>query len=265
MKKITIFLLLALPWALCPDCRAGSGAGGFARETLGAAGSVLTSPLRVSGKDACWLGGLAAGGLLVYSADGQLRRGFAKNQSGLNDDLASGLEKLGNGAYEMGLLGFYGGLSYLLNKPEGSRTAVLGLQAFLAANAAGTLVKVSAGRARPYAGSGKGIFRPFKMKTAYTSFPSGHTTSVFAIASVFARRSDSAVVSVLAYALASGTALERVYDDKHWASDVFAGAALGTAVGRWLASPGRSGAAPSAMLLPVYSPGYSGAAAVFAF
>lgn len=265
MKKITILMLLALPCALCPYCRAGSGAGGFARETLGAAGSVLSSPLRVSGKDVYWLGGLAAGGLLVYSSDGQLRRGFSKNHSGLNDSLASGLEKFGNGSYEMGLLGFYGGLCYLANRKDGPRTAALGLQAFLAANAAGTLVKVSSGRARPYSDKGKGIFRPFKMKTAYTSFPSGHTTSAFAIASVFSRRCDSPFLSMSVYVLAAGTALQRIYEDKHWASDVFAGAALGTAVGRWLASPGRSGAAPSAMLLPVYSPGYSGAAAVFTF
>jgi membrane-associated phospholipid phosphatase len=249
--------------AFCPRCRAGEKPG-FARETLGAAGSVLSSPLRISGGDAYWLGGVAAGGLLVYSADGQLRRGFAKNHSGLNDSLASGLEKFGNGSYEMGLLGLYGGICYLANKKDGSRTAALGLQAFLAANAAGTLVKASAGRARPYSDKGKGIFRPFKMKTAYTSFPSGHTTSAFAIASVFARRCSSPALGISAYVLAAGTALERIYDDKHWASDVFAGAALGTAVGRWIASPAR-GAAPSAMLLPVYSPGYAGAAAVFSF
>jgi len=81
---------------------------------------------------------------------------------------------------------------------------------------------------------------------------------------VFSRRCESPVVGITAYALAAGTALQRLYDDKHWASDVFAGAALGTAVGRWIADPARKGT-PSAMLFPVAQPGYAGATAVFAF
>ncbi|MCM2267916.1 MAG: phosphatase PAP2 family protein [Elusimicrobiales bacterium] len=249
--------------ALCQRCRAAEQHG-FVKETLAAAGTVITSPARLDRGAAWWTGGLAAGGLLVYSADGQLRRLAGKNRSALNDSLADKLEKFGNGTYELGLLGVYGGLCYLFDGREGLRTSALALQSFLAANAAGTLVKYSAGRARPYAEDGKRRFTPFRFKSARTSFPSGHTTSAFAVASVFSRRCASPAVGISAYALAAGTALQRVYDDKHWASDVFAGAALGTAVGRWIASPAR-GKSPSAMLLPVYSRGYSGAAAVFAF
>lgn len=249
--------------ALCPRCRAGERQS-FMKETLSAAGSVVTAPARLDRTSAWWAGGLVTGGLLVYAHDGQLRRLAGKNRSALNDDLASGLEKFGNGTYELGLLGVYGGLCYLFNGREGLRTTSLALQSFLAANAAGTLLKYSAGRARPYAEDGKRRFTPFRFKSARTSFPSGHTTSAFAVASVFSRRCESPAVGITAYALATGTALQRVYDDKHWASDVFAGAALGTAVGRWIARPGRDSGS-SAMFLPVYSPGYSGAAAVFAF
>lgn len=253
-------VLLIYAWALdCPPCRAAGAAG----ETLAAAGSVLSSPLRMTARDGYWLGGLAAGGLLVYSADGQLRSLAGKNQSALNDSFASGFEKFGNGGYELGLVGLYGGLSCIFQNKEGGRTALLALQSLLAANAAGTLLKYSAGRARPYAEDGKRRFTPFRFKSARTSFPSGHTTSAFAVASVFSRRSARPAVGLAAYALAAGTALERVYDDKHWASDVFVGAALGTAVGRWLAAPGRG--ASSAMVLPVYAEGYTGAAVMFGF
>ena len=258
---VALFLLACA--ALCPRCRAAEG-GRFVKETLSAAGSVVTAPARLDRTSAWWAGGLAAGGLLVYAHDGQLRHLAGKNRSDLNDDLASGLEKFGNGTYELSLLGLYGGLCYLFNGREGLTTSGLALQSFLAANAAGTLVKYSAGRARPYAEDGKRRFTPFRFKSARTSFPSGHTTSAFAVASVFSRRCASPAVGISAYALAAGTALQRVYDDKHWASDVFAGAVLGTAVGRWIAAPARKGR-PSAMLLPVYSRDYSGAAAVFAF
>lgn len=259
LAGLAAFLLASA--ALCARCRAGEGP---VRETLSSAGSVLSSPLRLDAAGARWLGGIAAGGLLVYSCDGQIRHVASKNQSSSNDNLASGLEKFGNGGYELGLVGLYGGLSYAFGSRYGTRTAVLAAESFLAANAAGTIVKYSAGRARPYAGDGKRRFTPFRFKSARTSFPSGHTTSAFAVASVFARRFASPAVGITAYALAAGTALQRVYDDKHWASDVFAGAALGTAVGRWVADPAREEAA-SAMLLPVFSPGYSGAALAYAF
>lgn len=258
---LLLFLLACA--ALCQRCAAEERRG-YAKETLSAAGSVLSSPLRLDRNSAIWAGGIAAGGLLVYSYDGQLRRLAGKNRSSLNDDLASGLEKFGNGTYELGLLGLYGGLCWLFHGEEGLRTTGLAVQSFLAANAAGTLVKYSAGRARPYAEDGKRRFTPFRFKSARTSFPSGHTTSAFAVASVFSRRCESPLIAVTAYALAAGTALQRVYDDKHWGSDVFAGAALGTVVGRWIADPARRGA-PSAMVLPVAQPGYAGATAVFAF
>jgi len=261
LKRAPPFLALAL---LC--CRPACGAQkSVLKETLHRAGSVLSAPARINSGSALWLAGISSGGLLVYSADGQIRSVFKKNRSLANDNTADVMEKFGNGGYEMAFLGAYGGLGYLFKKPEMCRTAVLSVEAFAAANAAGTLVKYAAGRYRPYAGRGKRSFRPFKMKTASTSFPSGHTVSVFALASVFSARSENTAVSAAVYSLASGTALQRIYGDKHWASDVFAGAALGTAVGRWLVSQERRGGPPSALLLPVYAPGYAGAAAVLNF
>lgn len=238
---------------------------GFVSETLSAAGAVLSSPARVKTADLPLVGALAAGGLAVYSLDGQLRHVFLKNRSALNDDIASGAEKLGSGGYDAALVAAYGGLGLLLKSPRMQDTSLLAAESFLAANAAGTLLKYSAGRARPYAGDGKRRFTPFRFKSARTSFPSGHTVSAFSVASVFAARSGSLAVKVLAYSLASCAGLQRVYGDKHWASDVFAGAALGTAVGRWVAAKGRGTGARSALLLPVYSPGYAGAAAVLNF
>ncbi len=248
--------------ACCNPCRAQDG---IVKETLNRAGAVLSAPARINSGSALWLAGISAGGLLIYSADGQIRNAFKKNRSAANDNTSRVLEKFGNGGYEMGFLGVYGGLGYLFKKPELSRTAVLAFESFAAANIAGTLLKCAAGRYRPYAGRGKGSFRPFKLKTCNTSFPSGHTTSAFSIASVFSARSESRAVSVAAYSMAAGTALQRIYADKHWSSEVFAAAALGTVVGRWIVSKERGQAKPSALLLPVYTPGYAGAAAVFNF
>jgi membrane-associated phospholipid phosphatase len=60
------------------------------------------------------------------------------------------------------------------------------------------------------------------------SFPSGHATSVFAVATIFA--SAYPRVTVPAYALAAAVALGRVYLERHYLSDIAAGAMIGVVV-----------------------------------
>jgi membrane-associated phospholipid phosphatase len=62
--------------------------------------------------------------------------------------------------------------------------------------------------------------------------PSAHTTHAFAIAAGIAEVSGRPAVAEVAYGLASIVAMQRVYRQAHWASDVVAAAALSTAVSR---------------------------------
>ena len=63
------------------------------------------------------------------------------------------------------------------------------------------------------------------------SFPSGHTSNAFALASVASAHYGNSV-GVPAYGLASLIGLSRIRGNAHWLSDVVAGAALGHLVGR---------------------------------
>lgn len=63
------------------------------------------------------------------------------------------------------------------------------------------------------------------------SFPSGHTSAAFTLATV-ADRHCGWKVGVPAYLLASGIGLSRVEKNRHYLSDVLAGATLGIVVGR---------------------------------
>lgn len=63
------------------------------------------------------------------------------------------------------------------------------------------------------------------------SFPSGHTSTAFSLATV-ANQHYGWKVGVPAYLLASGIGLSRIEKDKHYLSDVLAGATLGIIVGR---------------------------------
>jgi membrane-associated phospholipid phosphatase len=70
-----------------------------------------------------------------------------------------------------------------------------------------------------------------------TSFPSGHTAAAFSAATVLsleARRSwprASYVITPLLYGSATAVGLARMYDSRHWASDVALGATVGTLTG----------------------------------
>jgi membrane-associated phospholipid phosphatase len=66
------------------------------------------------------------------------------------------------------------------------------------------------------------------------SFPSGHTSTAFSLATV-ANQHYGWKVGVPAYLLASGIGLSRIEKDKHYLSDVLAGATLGVIVGRTVA------------------------------
>jgi len=63
------------------------------------------------------------------------------------------------------------------------------------------------------------------------SFPSGHASTAFSLAAV-ANHHYGWKVGVPAYVLASGIGLSRIEKDKHYLSDVLAGATLGIIVGR---------------------------------
>ncbi|MEC8838717.1 MAG: phosphatase PAP2 family protein, partial [Candidatus Neomarinimicrobiota bacterium] len=83
------------------------------------------------------------------------------------------------------------------------------------------LMKRSFGRVRPNGGCCK-------------SFPSGHTSHSFTVATI-ANELYGKEVGIAAYCLAALVATSRIHDNKHYLSDVIFGAGLGTAVGRGFA------------------------------
>ena len=80
------------------------------------------------------------------------------------------------------------------------------------------VIKVAVGRERPNGQDNK-------------SFPSGHTSNAFALAAV-AERHYGWKIGVPAYGLAGLVGASRINEDKHYLSDVVAGATLGYVVGR---------------------------------
>jgi hypothetical protein len=93
------------------------------------------------------------------------------------------------------------------------------------------VAKRAFGRQRPIDANDETVFL---FGSSNQSFPSGHTTEAFTVASVIAARSSGWVVPTLAYTVASLVAYDRLNDRQHFPSDVVAGAALGISVGRFV-------------------------------
>lgn len=180
--------------------------------------------------------------------------------------LSRNIGQAGEGAYLGGAVALFFAGGKLFGSERTAETAFLAGESFLAANAAGTILKAAVGRSRPYAGDGPLRFRPFNMKGESTSFPSGHTVSAFSVASVVAARSEGTFTPVAAYGLATVVGLQRLYARRHWVSDVAAGAFIGTYVGRKIAASAAARApAATVWVLPELDEGYSGLRAAWAF
>lgn len=102
-----------------------------------------------------------------------------------------------------------------------------------------TIVKRMIGRARPLVTGHADpfVFSPFIWRADYASLPSGHSTTAFAVLVAFGTLFPRARTALLIYALLIATS--RIVVTAHYATDVLAGAVVGTLgalmVRRWFA------------------------------
>ncbi|MCX6565812.1 MAG: phosphatase PAP2 family protein [Candidatus Aminicenantes bacterium] len=186
-----------------------------------------TAPVRWDGNDFLKLAAFAGATGLLFVFDREIYDWIQGHKTTASIDASRVISKFGNGGYLAGFLAvLYGGGEIFDSRPL-RKTALLGLESFVAASAVIFVFKIVAGRARPYAGEGPDSFHPFSFKGRYISFASGDAAGAFAIATTIAERSDSFWVDALAYTAAGLAAFYRVHDRKHWPSDVFAGSAIG--------------------------------------
>ncbi|GAB4224670.1 MAG: hypothetical protein Kow00127_25480 [Bacteroidales bacterium] len=203
--------------------------------------SWLTDTRHLATRPFCWerrqwltAAGVAASGTLIYLYDDRISEWFTGHTTPQTEWISSYLiSDWGSGIYSLPLLG---GI-YLTGSP-GSRhrqVALTGIKAFFLSAGAGYLVKLSTHRYRPHESDPPDPYRwdgPFPVTLDHLSFPSGHTTTAFAVASVLAcGYKDKTWVGITSYSVAGLVGLSRIHDGEHWASDVLAGAALGTAIG----------------------------------
>jgi len=221
---------------LCVSLLCGSVAGAQASDTINGPKPLFTWT------DALMVGGFTLATIGLAPADRHLTHQLqapARQSNRLLHTSATVFRLLGNPGGMITGTGLY-----LLGTADGQRrTQDLGLHTVesivLGFGVSGT-IKVLAGRARPRISADDAsrfqLLRGLK-NDDYRSFPSGHTTSAFAFAATVASETQRWwpnsrwILGPIVYGGATLTGISRIYNKDHWASDVMAGAAIGTLVG----------------------------------
>lgn len=90
------------------------------------------------------------------------------------------------------------------------------------------LIKIVLGRERPEFTDDNMSFNGFTLfDNDYFSLPSAHTAIAFALSTVLSQNSKSDVLKVVSYLPALVTSYSRIYENRHWFSDVVLGGIIG--------------------------------------
>jgi membrane-associated phospholipid phosphatase len=197
---------------------------------------ILISPYRWNKYQWIAFSGVTVVTALLYTQDARIQKVVQKNQTPfLNSASSYGLERLGSGLYTLPALGILYGVGAITKDDKARYTALKGAEAYLFSSISAQILKQLTHRHRPYQvdppnpNLWDGPFAPINN----SSFPSGHSTIAFAVATVVATSYSRTIwVPIVCYTLAGLTAASRVYQNDHWFSDVFVGSALGFAIGR---------------------------------
>lgn len=192
-------------------------------------------PAQYTGKD--WLhAGLMAGGAgLLLFADKGIQRFMRANQSQFLNETAEIIEPFGNTYPPIIMAGLY--LTSVVTKNRRMEHAsLMAAKSLVYTTAFYTTTKTLIRRQRPlYTDDPLKFNAPFGGGKEFTSFPSGHTNTVFTAATAIAMEYKHIKwVPVVAYSIATLTAASRLYHNRHWASDIWVGAAFGHFITRAL-------------------------------
>ncbi len=221
----------------------------------------VTAPARWDTRDWLVFGGVTAGIGVTMVYDEDIQRIVQRNSNSTVKSIFTDVQPLGN-EYAPAVLGvFYLG-GEIFKDPRATSVGLDGLSASIIAS--GLILqplKYAVGRHRP-GGSDQGAY-DFQSFGGSDSFPSGHTTEAFALATVISEHYDSLWIKLASYGMASAVGYARLNNNAHWASDVLAGAALGTFVGHVVVHFNQQRREIS--LQPVYGPDMKGAQLSFSF
>ena len=187
---------------------------------------IWTSPFHMHSKDAKWwiiFGGATAG--LIATDHRTLLAINASRVSWSNN-----FSRIGTSYTLIPLVAGLYGYGVLRDDPKPREAGILGAEALLDSLIVVQVLKPIAGRNRPDAARDQGHFFD-----GGASFPSGHAIESWALASVLAHEyGHTKIVPIVAIGLAGVVSVARFSAQKHFASDIVAGGAMGWFIGTYV-------------------------------
>lgn len=207
--------------------------GAYFKSYLTDLGGALTAPLKPTKRRLITYSIAAVGTGVLFVFDNDIQTFSQKQVSDESVWLSEHVfEPMGSGKYSVPVMAaaFLGGCVFKNDRLK--RVGMLSAKSFILASLIARIPKYAFRRDRPSQTDDQFLWF---QDLHHNSFVSGHTTAVFSVASMFAIEYRNTVwVPVLSYSLAAMSGLSRIHDNKHWASDVFAGAMLGYGVARYI-------------------------------
>lgn len=193
---------------------------------------IWTSPFHMHKKDAKWWIGIGAITAGLIASDRHTTTVFENSPGQIK--WAGRVSDIG-AEYTLVPLtaGFYA-YGALWHDAQAREVGVLGAESLVDALVVVSVLKTVAGRDRP---DNPRMGERGEFFEAGTSFPSGHAIESWALASLIAheyKKRGGKFVPYLAYALATGVSVSRFAAQRHYASDILAGAAMGWFIGRYV-------------------------------
>ncbi len=221
-------------------------------------GGVLVAPAGWKKEDWLKASAVVAGVLILTTQDEQIKKFSQSIRTPTTNYISHNIfEKLGDGTIALPALGLTYAASLMIKNGKMQNASLTALESATITAVITTLGKHIFHRTRPIKSDDSTQWDIGNFQSPNLSFPSGHTGTAFAIATVFAEAyKDSTIIPILAYSAATLAGLSRIHDNKHWASDVAMGAALGYAVGKFVSNRrlGKSGI----QVMPSYTFGPQG-------
>ncbi len=148
------------------------------------------------------------------------------------------LSTYGEAVYAMPIIVGFGAYGWLAHSSREKETFFMVTEALATSSTWTGLLKVGSGRERPSQREAPesdwtGPFGIFSRETnirgkQFMSFPSGHSSAIWSIATVLAHQYPRYyIVPALSYSIATAVAYSRMVVDAHWLSDIVVGSALG--------------------------------------
>ncbi len=191
----------------------------------------VIAPFHWNGKQ--WLtAGLLASvetALIVANGDKNIAIFAQRNRNSTTDFVENNIgDPFGSGLYPAIIMGTSYLAGCIFHEDHPKHMAMLTVKSVAICEATIFIIKSVAERYRPYQSNNPEQWLGPKGMFSYDSYPSGHTTVAFSTATMIAMEYPRPVIiPILAYSLATVTALGRINGNYHWGSDVLMGAAIG--------------------------------------